>query len=376
MQEWIGDDHAASAGLMIKVDDPIYGQMTQLGPMVWLEETGEAMLNPAPRQWVTFDQAVAARSAMPGKAPTRRSADGPKGWLDGVRILDLSNVVAGPHSTSYLARFGAEVIKIDPASPLYEPEITVIYGLTHLRGKRSALVDVASSGGREAFKRLVKSVDVVVWNAPDRQVKRMGLDRESLKNINPDVIFCQLDCFGAVRRGPRSDYLGYENNVQAATGIMLRFGGSSETPENHVSVGTLDVMGGLSAALGIAVALFQKARTGQARRARTSLSALSGLLQIPFCYDYERRGPFDEPSGPASKGYDALHGLYETASGRSLLVSASERDLPRFGRVEGLEALSDMPNAYRMSFGQGLPYKFSRRMGIKASGSRYRSCNL
>ncbi|ESZ00178.1 hypothetical protein X737_39105 [Mesorhizobium sp. L48C026A00] len=88
----------------------------------------------------------------------------------------------------------------------------------------------------------------------------MGLDRESLKDLNPNVIFCQLDCFGGVRRGSRSEYLGYENNVQAATGIMLRFGGSSETPENHVPVGTLDVMGGLSAALGIAVALFQKVR--------------------------------------------------------------------------------------------------------------------
>ncbi|TIN32464.1 MAG: carnitine dehydratase [Mesorhizobium sp.] len=349
LHEWIGDKHAASAGLMIKVDDPIYGQMIQPGPMVWLEESGEAMLDPPPRKWVTFDQAIAAFSAIPGKAPTLRSADRPKGWLEGVRILDLTNVVAGPHSTSYLARFGAEVIKIDPASPLYEPSITVIYGLNHLRGKRSALADVGSSGGREAFKRLVKSVDVVVWNAPDRQVKRMGLDRESLKDLNPNVIFCQLDCFGGARRGSRSDYLGYENNVQAATGIMLRFGGSSETPEDHVPVGTLDVMGGLSAALGIAVALFQKIRTGQAGRARTSLSALSGLLQIPFCYDYEGRGPFDEPSGPASKGFDALNSLYETASGRSLLVSASERDLPRFARVDGLEGLPDMPNAYRMS---------------------------
>ncbi|MET4359061.1 crotonobetainyl-CoA:carnitine CoA-transferase CaiB-like acyl-CoA transferase [Bradyrhizobium sp. RT9b] len=117
---------------------------------------------------------------------------------------------------------------------------------------------------------------------------------------------------------------------------MLRSGGSSETPEEYAHVGTIDVMGGFSAAIGAAAALYQKARTGQAGRARTSLSALSGLLQIPFCYDYEGRGPFDEPAGIDSKGYGALNRFYETSSGRSLLLSASERALDE---SRGLKAL-------------------------------------
>ncbi|UPJ26319.1 CoA transferase [Bradyrhizobium sp. CW1] len=349
LQEWIRDDHAERAGLMIKVDDPVYGRMTQPGPVAWLEESGEVMLNPAPRRWVAFDQAVAAFSSLPVRQLSARKADRSAGWLDGVRVLDLSNVIAGPHSGCYLARFGAEVIKLDPASPLFDSSITVIYGMTHMRGKRSVLLDIESSPGRKVFERLVKSVDVVIWNATDRQVERVGLDPQSLKSLNPDAIFCQLDCFGGIRRGPRSDYLGYENHVQATTGIMLRSGGSDETPEEYAHVGTIDVMGGFSAALGVAAALYQKARTGRAGRARTSLSALAGLLQIPFCYDYAGRGPFDEPAGINSKGYDALNRFY-TASDRSLLLSASERDLPRLEGVARLQGVADVPKEELTAF--------------------------
>lgn len=350
LQEWISDDHAECAGLMIEVDDPVYGRMLQPGPVAWLQESGEAMLKPIPRKWVSFDQALAALLPTPARRPAVRPPKLSAGWLDGVRVLDMCNVIAGPHSGAYLARFGAEVIKIDPARPLYDPLCTVIYGMTHMRGKRSILLDIGSSGGREAFEKLVKSVDVVIWNAVDRQVKRMGLDLEGLKALNSNAIYCQLDCFGGVRHGPRSDYLGYENTVQAATGIMLRSGGHAETPEEYAHVGTLDVMGGFAAALALAAALYHKAKTSQTARARTSLSALSGLLQSPFCYDYSARGPFNEPSGLNAKGYDALTCLYETASCRSLLLNALEGDLPRFAEIEGLEGLADMPKEDRASF--------------------------
>ncbi|MCK1608171.1 MULTISPECIES: CoA transferase [unclassified Bradyrhizobium] len=350
LQEWISDDHAECAGLMIEVDDPVYGRMIQPGPVAWLEESGEAMLTPKPRKWCDFDQALAAISASPSRGPVAPLPETRAGWLDGVRILDLANVIAGPHSTYYLGRFGAEIIKIDPARPLYDCSNTVIVGMTHMRGKRSVLVDLRSSGGREVFERLIKSVHVIVWNATDQQVKRMGLDMEGLQALNPAAVFCQLDCFGGVRRGPRSDYRGYDNVVQATTGIMLRFGGSADKPEDHAHDGTIDVMCGFGAGLSIAAALYQKLRTGHAGRARTSLSAVSGLAQVPFCYDYEGRGPFDEPAGPDVKGYDALTRLYATASGRSLLLSALEGDVSRFAWIEGLERLPDVPKDARVSY--------------------------
>lgn len=187
--------------------------MIQPGPVAWLEESGEAMLNPAPRKWVAFDEAVAVLSAIQARRRAGQPSLAGGGWLDGVRVLDLCNVIAGPQAACYLARFGAEIIKIDAASPLFDPMFTVIYGLNHMRGKRSILADIDSSGGRAIFEKLVKSVDVVVWNATDPQVRRMGLDLDGLKALNPDAIFCQLDCFGGVRRGPRTSYLGYDNLV-------------------------------------------------------------------------------------------------------------------------------------------------------------------
>lgn len=348
LQEWISDDHADMAGLMIEVDDPVYGRMIQPGPMAWLEESGEAMLTPTPRRKADFDEAMSTLKAIGSSLPKNTAASERKsGWLDGIRVLDLCNVIAGPHSVSYLSRFGAEVIKIDPATPLFDCWNTVIFGMTHMRGKKSVLLDIGSPDGRKLFEELVRSVDVVVWNATDRQVKSKGLDAEGLKKINPNAIFCQLDCFGGVRKGPRTNYLGYDDLVQAATGIMLRFGGSMKTPEEHAHVGTIDVMCGFGAALGVAAALYQKQMTGKVGRARTSLSALSGLAQIPFCFDYQRRAPFDEPSGPAARGYDALHRLYR-AEDRWIVIAASEKDLSRFGSIEGLEGMGDMTEPERI----------------------------
>ncbi|AWI85261.1 carnitine dehydratase [Alloyangia pacifica] len=350
LQEWINDEYAETSGLMIDVWDPEYGEMIQPGPVVWMEESGEEALSPAPRRWVTVEEALKVLRKLRTEIPDAEDGIEQEGWLSGVRVLDMCNVIAGPHSASYLARFGAEVIKIDPAQPLYDSWSTVIYGLSQGRGKKSILADAKSEHGRKVFEDLVKSVDVIFWNAPDSQIRRMGLDAESLRKLNPEAIFCKLDCFGGVRRGTRTDYIGYDDLVQATTGIMLRFGGSMDRPEEHAHVGTIDVMCGFGGALAVAAALYQKNRFGRIGRGRTSLSANSGLLQVPFAYDFRGRGLFDEPSGPEVNGYDSLSRFYSTASGIYILLCAYERDLPRFRNVEDLSDLPDLPADDRAAY--------------------------
>jgi len=341
LAEWIDDPHVRQSRLAVDVDDPEYGDMIQPGPVAWLSESATASATPQPRRWGTVGDALEALNSTPRPDLVATHPQANSSWLEGVRVLDLCNVIAGPHSAGFLARFGAEVIKVDPAQPLYDPWNTVVFGMTHMRGKQSALVDLTSEDGKRVLEKLVASVDVVVWNATDQQIAKLGLDRDNLHRLNPRAILCQLDCFSGTQPGPRTNYLGYDDLIQAATGIMLRFGGSMATPEEHAHVGTIDVMCGFAASLGIGAALFQREITGRADRARTSLAALTGLAQMPFFHTYSGRGPFDEPSGPSARGYHALERLYATRDGATIMLAASERDVQRLSTIDGL---GDLPN--------------------------------
>jgi crotonobetainyl-CoA:carnitine CoA-transferase CaiB-like acyl-CoA transferase len=224
-----------------------------------------------------------------------------------------------------LARFGAEVIAIDTVTPTLDPWNAIVFGLQANRGKRSLLADLKSPEGRDILDRLLRRADIVTINALDRQLEPLGLDPARLKQINPDLILCQLDAYGGPLRGPRSDHLGYDDLAQASTGIMARFGGGLDTPEEHAHVGTIDVLTGFCAALAIGVALFKRARGGGAEVARASLAAAGQLIQIPFMYDYEGRAPFDEPSGREVKGAHALYRCYEAGDGWFFLAAARGR---------------------------------------------------
>jgi len=339
-KEWLHDSHSHQAGLVIEVDDPIYGKMLQPGPFLWLEECAQTMTKPQPRRDVSFDEALANLSKTTSNAPSfqKKAANTEKqGWLDGVKILDLTNVIAGPHAGAFLSRFGAEIIKLDPVTPLYDPLIGTLFHFQTGMGKRSALVDIMTAEGREVFNRLLKKSDVVIINAPERQLQPLGLDEKSLQEINPNIIFARLDCFGGPLKGSKSNYIGYDDIIQANSGIMSRFGGE-KTPEEHAHLGTLDVNCGFAAAASLACALYHRRKTGKASRVATSLSAVTNLAQLPFAFDYQNRAPFDEPSGREALGYHALSHFYQTADGWIYLDSSTD-ELGKLTKIEGLEGI-------------------------------------
>lgn len=325
-EEWLGSEHALASGLIVEVEDPIYGRMRQPGSAAWIEgDPGSPGERPAPEldadreeiQASLPDEAVSFTDSRdelvrgdPGDPP-----------LDGVKILDLTNVIAGPTISATLSRFGAEVIKLDPTEPTLDPWNTIVFGLQANRGKSSALVDLGTSEGRDVLERLLRHVDVVVFNGLERQLARIGLDSERLREYHPDLILCRLDAYGGPRPGPRSETPGYDDTVQASTGIMARFGGSLTTPEEHAHFGTIDVLGGFCGALAIALALTDRYRGGDARVARSSLAAAGQLIQLPFMYDCEGREPFDEPSGREVKGEHPLYRLYEAEGGWLFLAA-------------------------------------------------------
>jgi crotonobetainyl-CoA:carnitine CoA-transferase CaiB-like acyl-CoA transferase len=312
-KQWLEADHPREAGLVITVDDPVYGRMAQPGPVAWLSGCP-----PVVRGATLAKHEHARQAADGGKRGTARLVAGKgetaaKPWLDGVTILDLTNVIAGPTVAGTLARFGARVIKIDPPSPSFDPWNTVIMGLYANRGKESSLVDLKTEAGRDILHRLLRRVDVVTINAMGKQLLALGLDIEAMQRINPRIILCHLDAFGGPADGPRSNHPGYDDLVQASTGIMERFGGSMETVEEHAHFGTIDVLGGLSAAFAVSLALRRRDQTGRGDVARSSLVAAGQWLQSRFFYDFEGRPPFDEARGRDAKGEAPNYRCYQAA---------------------------------------------------------------
>jgi crotonobetainyl-CoA:carnitine CoA-transferase CaiB-like acyl-CoA transferase len=368
-QEWVNSEHCQSAGLIVDVNDPEYGLMKQPGPIAWLEESAHLMLSPSPRRDVSFEQAqellqqVAAAEKVTRPVVTGSVSAEKTGWLDGVRILDLSNVIAGPHSSTFLARFGAEITKLQSVVPSYDPLIGTLFAFQSDMGKRSGLLDINRPEGREAFERLVRSVDLVIINAAERQVIPLGLDHDSLQAINPGVLFCRLDCFGGPGTGHKTHYIGYDDVVQANSGIMSRFGGP-ETPEEHAHLGTLDVNCGFAGGLSMAIALYHRLKTGVPSRARTSLAAVTNLAQLPFCFDYVGLKPFNEPSGRATMGHHALSQFYRTWDDW-IFIDASESDLETLEKMvpglQGITVTGDIQTFLVVAFQQASSEEWAKR---------------
>ncbi len=327
--EWLRSVHPREAGLLIDVGDPEYGHMVQPGPIAWLKGSlplaGSAYQRPAADGAATLwktppadpDQSTSIAASTPLNAP----------WLEGITILDMTNVIAGPTIAGTLARFGARVIKIDAVRPTFDPWNTIVMGIYSNRGKESVLLDVKSAAGREALARLVTRADVITINASDKQLAPLGLDFEQLRRLNPRVVLCHLDAFGGPNEGPRSNYPGYDDLVQASTGVMERFGGGLGSVEEHAHFGTIDVLAGLCAALATALALLQRETTGTGDVARSSLAAAGQWLQARFMYDFVGRPPFDEPRGPDARGEGPYYRCYRASDGWFFL--AARADLTR-----------------------------------------------
>ena len=359
LEEWLACDHAHTSGLVVEVDDPGYGPMLQPGPYFWVRDGSGGYRHPAPARPLDADREAVLRQ-LSDELPDAESSDGttaaaaaaeavavppPAGDglpLTGLRILDLSNVIAGPTAAGVLTRFGAECIKLDRPFPELDPGLSVMYSLHCSRGKRSVLLDVTKADGRAVLRRLLETVDVVVYNGLDRQVRSLGIDLESLRVVNPRVVLCRVSAFGGPSPGPRSDEPGYDECAQGLTGLAVRNGGSLRTSEETASVGCLDNLCGFLGSCAIMLGLLQLSQSDTPVQVETSLVATSQLLQVPFLYQFEGRRPFDEPAGPWASGEHALCRLYATADGW-IFFAASARQL---------EALRDLPEFADLPVGE------------------------
>lgn len=337
-REWLDDPHARASGLVLEVDDPRHGRMRQLGNLAWLlGDEGALEKRPGP-------EADEFRSSLPSlmTEPPRPRPQGKSkgGWLDGLKVVDLTNVIAGPTIGSTLARFGAEVTSVQPVSPSVDPWNAIVFGLHAHRGKESVLLNLGSDQGRAALERLIAEADVVTMNGTDQQRDALDLSPERLAALNPRAILVQLDAWGGPRRGPKSDHLGYDDLAQAATGVMVRCGGGPETPEEHAHFGTIDALTGYMACVALGAALERRRTTGKGGVARAALAGCGAMIQAQFMYDFNGRAPFDEPAGRQALGWGPFYHCYRAADDWMFFAAPTEKgtslaDVPELQDLAG-----------------------------------------
>jgi len=206
--------------------------------------------------------------------------------LAGVRVVDLSRVLAGPYATMTLADLGADVVKIEhPAggdeTRAWGPPFAggeSAYFLSVNRGKRSVAVDLKDPEGRDLALELCARADVVIENFRPGGAARLGLDYEAVRARRPDVVYCTISGFGS--REP-SDRAGYDFTVQAESGLMAITGEPDGEPVK-VGVAIVDVLTGLNAATAILAALHRRDVTGEGDRVEVSLldTAFAALVNV------------------------------------------------------------------------------------------------
>jgi CoA:oxalate CoA-transferase len=191
--------------------------------------------------------------------------------LEGIRVLDLTNVLAGPFCCYQLATLGADVIKVEVpgtgdlarelgADPLLNKRLMGTSFLAQNAGKRSITLNLKSAAGKQVFQRLVATAQVVVENFRPGVMQRLGLDYPVLRQANPGLIYCAISGFG--QDGPLKDNPAYDQIVQGLAGVMSVTGTKDGAPL-RVGYPIADTIGGLTAAFAIAAALVRRGRTGE-----------------------------------------------------------------------------------------------------------------
>ena len=229
---------------------------------------------------------------MPDSAlePSSRPAATAAGPLAGVRIVDLTRVLAGPFCTMMLADLGADVVKIEAPTgddtrrwgPPWIAGESAYFTCVN-RNKRDLVLDFRNEAAREALRRLVVDADVVVENFKVGTMEKWGLGYEALAQWNPDLIYCSITGYG--RTGPKAMLPGYDPIIEAVGGFMA-INGEADGDPMKVGVAVIDLFAGSHAATGILAALRHRDQTGEGQRVDLSLfeSSLAALANQASAY--------------------------------------------------------------------------------------------
>jgi crotonobetainyl-CoA:carnitine CoA-transferase CaiB-like acyl-CoA transferase len=249
--------------------------------------------------------------------------------LEGIKVVDLCIVLAGPTCGRTLAEFGADVIKID--SPHTR---TVLRHNDINRGKRSVLIDLKKKEGLDIFWKLVDEADVVLQNFRVGVAERLGIGYEQVRARRPDIVYGSMNTFGHV--GPYATRPGHEQIGQAVSGMQVRFGGSGKPATAPFAAN--DYGTGLMSCYAVALALLHRRRTGEGQFIDSALAYTATMLQSALLLDYDGKA-WNEPKGQDATGSGPLYRLYQASDGW-LFLAARGTELARCAELADLAGRS------------------------------------
>jgi crotonobetainyl-CoA:carnitine CoA-transferase CaiB-like acyl-CoA transferase len=267
--------------------------------------------------------------------------------LDGIRVIDLSRVIAGPWCGALLGDLGADVIKVEDTGPGDESRTwpphkdgeAAAYLLFN-RNKRGIALDLKTPEAVEVVKRLVKDADVVIENFRTGTMESFGLGYDVLARINPRLIYCSISAFG--RTGPRKDSPGYEALMQAFSGIMSITGEPGGQPV-RAGVSFLDLTTGILCALGVSNAIIQREKTGLGQRVDGSLLETAVSLLAFHAEGYLLTGALPRALG---SGHPSLspYRNFKCRDGQWIFIAAAnDRFWQKLAKALGLTDLAADP---------------------------------
>ncbi|WP_299703893.1 CaiB/BaiF CoA-transferase family protein [uncultured Tateyamaria sp.] len=277
------------------------------------------------------------------------------GALDGLFVLDLSRILAGPTATQMLGDLGATVIKIENPKtggddtrgwgPNYardqdgQPTDLSAYFMSANRNKQSVAVDLSTEEGQDVVRQLAARADVVIENYKPGGLAKYGLDHDTLLGAHPGLVYCSISGFG--QTGPNRDKPGYDLMAQGYGGIMSLTGDPEGTP-TKVGVGIADVMCGMYATIGILAALRHRDQTGEGQHIDLSLVDAQMAWLINEGCNYLVSGQVPERRGNAHPNivpYDA----FATSDGHVLVAVGNDAQFARFCDAIGAPELGSDP---------------------------------